>query len=159
LTIDIAPPQQRTKGGTTSRTKPPHDEDGDETKKTDELSPPQPIPVYEHEWKKSKWDEEWTEFCALRAKVAGDRGYDIFLNMDNLFVKQEMKRRKMIPEEIYLQWESAMTLVAMAILSEDKRIGIRLSENENDEIIRPELLLKHFSRVIAPLVIPLMNDI
>ncbi|MHA1495058.1 MAG: hypothetical protein ACTSRQ_13690 [Candidatus Thorarchaeota archaeon] len=162
LTIEIAPPQEKKKGGPSSRIKPPKDESGKDTKKPDELAPPQPIPVYEHQWEDKIWDEKWTEFCALRAKASGEHGYDIYLNMDNLFVKQELKRRKVIPDEIYLQWESAMTLVAMAVLSEDDRIGIKLNgndENDNHENIQPELLLKHVSRVIAPLIIPLMNDI
>jgi hypothetical protein len=160
LIINVEAPQSAKSGGKSSKTKPPNDDEGDETKKTDELSPPQPTLVYKHEWNDPKWDEEWTEFCALRAKASGETGYDLFLNMDNMFIQQELKRRKKkIPEEIYLQWESAMTLVAMAILSQDKRIGINLQNEDNEEPIRPEILLKHVSRVIAPLVIPLMNDL
>ena len=157
--IEVAPAQAGTHGGKKSTSRPPRDKEGNGSKRSDDLSPPQPTPVYRNEWKDPKWDEEWTEFCALRAKRAGEGGFDLFLNMDNHFVDQEIKRRKKrIPEEIYLQWESAMTLVAMAVLSQDRRIGISLVTENSDEI-RPEIVLQHISRVLAPLIIPLMNDI
>ena len=90
--------------------------------------------------------------------ASGEGGYDIYLNMDNIFLKQEIKRRKnKIPEEIQLQWESFMTMLAIAILSKNTRLGLKLGQN--DEEVRPELLLRHVSRLMAPLAISIVNDI
>jgi hypothetical protein len=161
LIVDILPPAEPETGGESSRAKPPGEDNGDSSHRTDQLSPPPIIPVRKPEWSDPKWDEPWTEFCALRAMVSGKEtgGYDIYLNMDNIFLKQEMKRlSKKLPEELDLQWESAMTLIAVAILSKDERIGIRLEKSDGDGL-RPEMLLRHVSRVLAPVIIPLMNDV
>jgi len=56
-----------------------------------------------------------------------------------------------------------MTLIALAVLSEDQRIGINLNKNSDknaiNESIRSDILLQNISRVLAPLVILLMSDI
>ncbi|MCK4567564.1 MAG: hypothetical protein KAU48_09675 [Candidatus Thorarchaeota archaeon] len=156
FTIIVRSPQQPRKGGKSSRRKPPDDDEGEDTKKTDAYDPPQIIAIYRKDW--NTWDESWTDYSALRAMASGEGGYDIYLNMDNIFLKQEIKRRgKKIPVELQVQWESFMTLLAMAILSKNTRLGLKLGQN--DDILRPELLLRHVSRLLAPLAISIVNDI
>jgi len=157
FTIIVKPPQQPRKGGKSSKRKPPDDEEGDETKKPDAYDPPQIIPIQRKDW--NDWDPPWTEYSALRAMASGEgSGYDIYLNMDNIFLKQDIKSRKSkLPEELQLQWESFMTLLAMAILSRNPRLGLKL--DQNDETLRPELILRHVSRLLAPLAISIVNDI
>ena len=158
FTIIVQPPQQSRKSGKSSRRKPPDDVEGEDAKKTDAFDPPQIIPIYRKQW--NDWNEPWTEYSALRAMSSGEveGGYDIYLNMDNIFLKQEIKRRRSkLPEELQLQWESIMTLLAMAILSKNPRLGLKLSQN--DETVRPEQVLRHVSRLIAPLAISIVNDL
>lgn len=158
FTIEVLNPQESQKGGKHSRRKPPNEDEGNDTSTSDAFDPPEIIPIYREDW--NNWDPQWTEYSALRAMSSGTGGgYDIYLNMDNIFLAQEIKsRKKKLPEELKIQWESFMTLIAMAILSKNSRLGMKLSENDEEEP-RPELVLRHVSRLLAPLAISIVNDI
>jgi hypothetical protein len=158
FSIEVLSPQKPHESGERSRVKPPGPEGGEDSETPDEVAPPELIPIYKSDWNDPQWQEPWTEFCALRAMASGEGGYDIYLNMDNLFLKNQIKRRKRrIPEELQYQWESAMTLITMAVLSKDNRIGIKIDDSQENGI-RSELILRQVSKSLAPVIIPLMND-
>ena len=50
-----------------------------------------------------------------------------------------------------------MTLLALAILSKNSLLSSKLGPN--DEEVRPEQLLRHVSRLVAPLAVSMVNDI
>lgn len=130
FSIEVLSPQKPNESGERSRAKPPGTEGGEDSETPDKIAPPELIPIYKSDWNDPQWPEPWTEFCALRAMASGEGGYDIYLNMDNLFFKNQVKRRRRrIPEELQYQWESAMTLITMAVLSKDSRIGIKIGDS------------------------------
>lgn len=109
----------------------------------DSLALPDILAVKKDEWDKYNFNEK----SALKV-VANENSYDFFLNMDNLYLLNELKHIK--KDEINLvesRYKFGLVIIALSILNED-------SENENiDEEV------SKISDKLAPVIIPLISSL
>jgi len=100
---------------------PPSDEAGKDRKKPSQLNIPEPIEILEEDWDKDEYkDFNFDKFSALKVRDGGEeKGYDFFINMDNVYLKHEIKiNNNKIPEKILLtRYSIGMVLIGMSILN------------------------------------------
>ena len=128
------------------------------------LAVPNAIQVYESNW----IDYEFDEFSALKAiydpSSDGSTGqYTYYINMDNFFLRAELKSTKASVEILKAKWLYAMALIAMALLREDKpnsssnRNGSK--EQSHDGDLSPEEKASEAAKAIAPVLLPMIEHL
>jgi len=129
--------------GRNGERKKPSKEGVGKNKEIDSLALPDILTVNKDDWEKYNFDEK----SALKV-VANENSYDFFLNMDNIYLLNELKHTK--KDEINLveaRYKFGLVIIALSILNED-------SENENlDEEV------SKISNKLAPVIIPLISSL
>ncbi|MCK9400665.1 MAG: hypothetical protein M0Q51_11825 [Bacteroidales bacterium] len=147
------------------RRKPPIDKPGNEREIESKGDFPKPIPVYEHEWEKYGFDK----FSALKiidggltTESSGDSSiYDYFINMDNIYLKHELKQVKEEPELIKARFKYSLVLVGLGLiqyfkLKEDTPAKEEIEESEDESI---EQKVFEVSKALAPILLPLIDSL
>ena len=165
--------QNTTNRSSSRRRKPPGKEKGQDRDRPSGIKLPKIKPVWEKDW----YDQTPSPFdkhTALRIKNAGssEEGeddlssnavYDFYINMDNVYLKSELKSAKTEPKLAQAQFKYGMVLLGLAMLQEDienhhqQDYNEEESENGNGESI--EKNVEAFSRAVAPVVIPMINSL
>ncbi|MBT6914992.1 MAG: hypothetical protein HOA38_06085 [Candidatus Marinimicrobia bacterium] len=127
----------------------PGDNDGKDRQKEAGLDIPTPIPIKKEKWDKYGFDRN----SALKVTYAGEGlGYDFFLNMDNVYLKSELRNNnKTDVKMIEARYTYGMTLIGLSLLSYDK--NHKRSENE------PSIEDSIFSSTsaISPVLLPMIG--
>ncbi len=128
------------------------------------LAVPNAIPVYKSNWK----DYGFDEYSALKAiydpSDDGSTGsHTYYINMDNFFLRTELKSAKSNVEILKAKWLYAMALIAMALLRDDKANsssnGNRRKEQGHDGDLSPEEKAFGATKAIAPVLLPMIQHL
>jgi hypothetical protein len=165
-TTPIAPP------------KPPGQKEGKDRELPSGISLPNIVEVQEPEW--GQKDPAFDKYTALRIRISdvesepvdGQDGepeahdvYDFLINMDNVFLKSELKSTSEELEVLKARWKYALVLVGLALLHDEAQNkkyrnqdqNPENSENGNGETI--ETRIERFTKALAPVVLPMINSL
>jgi hypothetical protein len=119
-------------GNPGARRKPPANDPGDEREMPSGIALPNIIPIEEANW--NSVEPAFHKHSALRVRTTdvqdstatgnGDDRHDVFdfiINMDNVFLKSELKSSKDAIELVQKRWQYALVLVGLALLHDDKQ--------------------------------------
>jgi hypothetical protein len=124
---------------------------GNGSKGPDHLNLPPIIPVPQEDWE----DHDFDQYSALSIKHAGNGdSYDFFYNADNTYLKAEQKGSPDDDAEIIeTQYKSALVLIGLAILQQNKGNG---SDSADDDI---EESVSMFTSAISPVLLPMIRSL
>lgn len=176
---EVAPP------GPSDRTRrqPPSNKPGDERELPTGIALPTIIPVFEAEW--GKYDPPFDKHTALRIGITDEQTqpssgssdertdiYDFKINMDNVFLKTELKTAKNEIELTHKRWQYALVLLGLAMLHDDKQKKSKKTEiasNSLDEevdveqsessVLGIEQKVDQLTRALAPVLLPMIESL
>lgn len=118
---------------------------GKDRKKPSGLMLPNIVPVTKDDWDEYGFDRE----TALMVKDSGEDGYDFYVNMDNLYLNNEIKNRpKTDPTILKSQYEYGMVLLSLSLLNSPEK-------DEDDEISIKDRI-GDITKAIAPMLLPMI---
>ncbi|HOE12283.1 MAG TPA: hypothetical protein PLQ35_09230 [bacterium] len=161
-------------GGTDSRREPPSEEEGEGREKPSRIRMPKVILVEEKDW--HNYTPPFDKHTAMIIRNAGTTEedgedsdssilYDFHVNMDNLYLKTELKIPKAEPELVRAQFKYGMVLMGLAFLRDDMEDQRKRSENKEQTEDRNgsgatiEEKVEEFCRAVAPVIIPMINSL
>lgn len=164
----IETPPIETKDRLRHRPKPAGKKEGGERESSGGIDIPKPIEVYENEWEA----REFTKTTALRIKSAGGsegnenaesviNTYDFFINMDNVYLKKELKLAGDNLGIVRSRFKYGLILIGLAILQQDMQKSKKKlppeerEEDNNDEDITKKV--EEFSSAVAPVLLPMID--
>lgn len=156
--IKIDEPQKKTNGRNGRRKKSSSDDTGKNRKKPTYFDIPETIEIRINKWEKHKFDER----SALRVVDIGEgRGYRFYVNMDNIYLKMEMKENSKIePKLLEARFKYGMVLLGISLLDFDskrkKSKKIFYQKNENVSIYEKISL---FSKAVSPTLLPMISSL
>ncbi len=155
-----------------TRRKPPSEKDGDQRETQTKVAMPEIHEVHEYDWDKRK--QKFDKFSALEivqeTADIDESGefkapvYSFWINMDNIFLKTEIKSSKADPEILKARYIYGLVLIGLALIQEDmRREKIRKTaeekESEEDNEITLEQQVYQTSSAIAPVLLPLIESL
>ena len=174
--ISVQPATVPGNGKPGERRKPPSDKKGPDRDAPGGISLPNIVKVEESEWQKK--NPKFDKYTALRVVISDDdvnlnedqehtnggshAAYDFFINMDNIYLKSELKGSKGDPEMVRARWKYGLVLIGMALLHDDIQ-SKKSRETEKDK--RPdqeesiEDKVNWFTRAIGPVILPMINSL
>ena len=141
--------RDNTGGGNGGERKEHHDKDKKGKNKKNGFAMPEIIQVYRDEWDKYEMDQ----YSALRY-VSTDAGGDYYLNMDNMYLLNELKgtKDKNKSELTKARYTYSMTLVAMSVVSYYK------NNKKDNEDVDVESQVAIITTMISPVLIPMLES-
>jgi hypothetical protein len=134
-------PAAHTNGGPGPRRKPPAGEEGDDREVPGGITMPNIIEVPEKDW--DKQSPHFDKHTALRIKNAGETDeatgeakpvYDFYINVDNLYLKTEMKQAKGAePNMLKARFTYGMVLLGLALVQQDEVEKAKKPKTNGDE--------------------------
>lgn len=169
--FDVKEAIEEKSGGKGSR-KPPGDTKGEDRENPTGISLPNIVPVFEAEWEKHT--PAFDKYTALRirtsevASAAAENGngevhdvYDFFINMDNVFLKTELKAAGDEIELVRARWRYSMVLVGLVLLHDEakkpKKKSEEVKEEESGQTI--EKRVERLTRALAPVILPMIESL
>jgi hypothetical protein len=173
-------PEVQPNGTHGTRRKPPVVDPGKEREAPSGIALPNIIPVQEDEW--STHEPPFDKHTALRVRITDDGDpnasapdarqdvYDFLINMDNVFLKSELKSSKDDIELVQKRWQYALVLVGLALLHDDKqRSKVRNAEsktfeNESDKESegaseKIDQRIELMTSALAPVLLPMIDSL
>ncbi|MFZ5993573.1 MAG: hypothetical protein ACOYU4_01100 [Thermodesulfobacteriota bacterium] len=157
-----------------TRRKPAADKNGDEREIPSGIALPQVTEVHEPEWdsKRPPFDK-YTALRIINAGSAGDKDdgaedhdvYDFFINMDNQYLKHEVKTGKHQPDIARARFKYGMVLIGLALLREEidsKKKADTSHDDRNDDRESNgniEDMVDQFTKAIAPVLLPIIDSL
>ena len=129
------------------------------------LALPPLIPIYEPEWESHDFDK------TTALKVVHDPSEDeestgnhtFYINMDNVYLKTELKTTKESPTLVNSRWQYGMVLVGMALLRENSMVELsndaNPESNGGDERMTAEEQVSKVTAAIGPVLLPLIEHL
>ncbi len=170
----LVKPEAVSSGGGGTRRKPPSDDDGKGRDQPAGIVLPNIIEVREDGWSTHGFDR----LTALKIKDAGDfeeNGtshepairYDFFINIDNLYLKTEMKSAKADTRLMKSRFTYGMVLVGLGLLQqemtkEETKGGDSVSERDDDEDRASggiEQRVEKVTKALAPIILPMIESL
>ncbi len=146
--VRVIDPVQRSAGTPGERVRPPGPEGKGNRKAPSGLELPEI-----HEIGRNQWDDKHNKYSALHIEQSGSGGYDFYVNVDNVYLMSEIKARPKKNEKLIReQFKVALTLVGLALLQADRK------ENREEDFTILDRI-DEYTRLIAPIVIPVINDL
>ena len=112
--------------------------------------------VYRDKWPQFSFDE----FAAIKMRSGEEDNIDIFINMDNLFLKNEIARRKNLNSDTLKNWfKYGLALLAMGMLFQLRK------DKEDAEDQTNGILANHFKTIekacqgIAVVIVPVLAQL
>lgn len=159
--------QQRTAPGPRKR-RPDAEPEGDTEKRPAGISIPEPTPVHKDEWEKHGMDR----FSAMRAIIGeavaegespGIGAYDLFINMDNDYLRAEQKAHAKNAQMIQYRYKFGMTLAAITAIryATDRQTTAAQTAPDSEEgegpSWTPEQLVAAATDALAPALLPMVD--
>lgn len=155
-----------------NRRKPPSNDDGEEREQLTGISLPNIIEVHEEEWSLYNFDKT----TALRIKDAGEADqndtseltttrYDFFINVDNLFLKTEIKSTKSDAPLLRARFTYGMVLIGLGLLQQELTDEAAQNENlddgdsDDDKPNGIEDKVEQVSKALAPIMLPMIESL
>lgn len=147
------------------RRKPPSDKEGKDRERPTGISLPNIKIVKEEEW--NNYEPPFTKYTALRVKLdIGEDGktiYDFFINIDNIYLKAELKSSALDPDLMRARFKYGMVLLGLALLHDYEESKKQLIENGDSEDesknINIEDKIEEFTKAVAPVLIPMISTL
>jgi hypothetical protein len=166
--------EQQAHGNNSDRRKPPSKEKGEDRERPSGIKLPNVILVKEKDWENQS--PPFDKYTSMRIRNAGSTGeneedsassivYDFYINMDNLYLKAELKSTRAEPDLVRAQFKYGMVLLGLAMLQQDiedhrsKSDNEEESERENGNGLTIEKKVAEFTRAVAPVVIPMISSL
>ena len=150
--INITEEMRKGPGGTGGRREPSSNEEGDETEKKSFLNLPNIREVRKNEWEIYKFDK----FSALQVFDSGEKGYDFYVNMDNIYLLTEKKESTHVDSKLLdARYKYGLVLIGLAILKDNK------TEVQDDLDNGEDIYVKIFniSRTLSPFLLPMISSL
>jgi hypothetical protein len=176
FSIDVLPESLPHGGGHGERHKPPTKEKGQEREAPSGINLPNIVPIYEADWPSQ--NPPFDKYTALRvgitdtptnAEGGNSNGeshdiYDFKINMDNLFLKSELKTGGDEIEMIRARWRYGLVLIGLALLhdeNQEKKTRADAEEPSQEEETGEsiESRVERFTRAIAPVLLPMIDSL
>jgi hypothetical protein len=174
--VKVKPPSEPS-GTSSTRRKPPAKNPGNDRDATSGITLPNIIKVQEPDWEKQS--PPFDKYTSLRIKDAGapeanghSNGeekptvYDFYVNMDNLYLRSEMKPSSADAELLRNRFIYGNVLLGLALLHQEEldkkaRSERKTEEKEEDEEtqINIEDRVAQFTRAIAPVLLPMVESL
>jgi len=159
--------------GTRRDRKPPSEDKGKDRELPSGISLPNITEVYEDQW--DKQDPPFDKFTALRVKTVieeeetqngGEKEvYDFYINMDNLYLKHELKVTRQDDRIVRTKYRDGMVLVGLALLREDKISSKKSEDDEEEGHERDDVeesisdRIEQFTKAISPILLPMIDNL
>lgn len=160
-------------GGKGGRRKPPSNEEGREREQPSGIAFPKIVDVLEDEW--SDKDPPFDKFTALRVRNVGEANgngddnnhlvYDFYVNIDNFYLKTELKAWKREPEILRARFRFGLVLLGLGMLQEHSRLirngNDQEAENDNnrDSNMDIEREVETVTRAVSPILLPMIDSL
>jgi hypothetical protein len=144
---------------------------------------PHIIPIYEKEW--GNYTPPFDKQTALRIGITDeqepnssaneDDRHDVFdfkINMDNVFLKTELKNSKNEVELVHKRWQYALVLVGLALLHDDRQqrkdnhgnnngadSAVRDMEDDEEETENIDDKVARLTIALAPVLLPMIETL
>jgi len=155
--------EQETNGTNGHRKNPPSDKPGDDRQKESYLDVPNVIEIRKEDWDKSDYKEfKFNELSALKVRSGGEgNGYDFFINMDNAYLKTEMKGdTKTDPAILEARYKFGMVLLGISILDfEENRQKMKKAKESNDNGPSVYEQISLLTDAISPTLLPMIASL
>lgn len=168
---EMAPPPP----GHGERRKPPSQEMGEKRETPAGISLPKIVLVSESDW--NRHNPPFDKFTALRVGVSdvpeGNGSaedakshdvYDFKINMDNLFLRSELKTAGDEVKLVQARWQYSLVLVGLALLHDDAQkkktkaeTADHREEEEDEENIEAKIGI--FTKALAPVLLPMIDSL
>jgi hypothetical protein len=140
------------KGG--KRKRPDSEDEGEEVERPSYLDLPNVTKVRRSEWGKYGFDAE----SALKV-VDSDKGYDFFVNMDNIHLQTEQKVTSTIdPKLLEARYEYGMVLIGLAFLRDSKCSNNKERDTTSDDMDICDKII-YVTRAISPILLPMISGL
>lgn len=137
----------KNKGKPGKRVSPPGGK-GKNRKTTQMLAMPEVQEINKDKWESHQFDKE----SALSVLDNGEGGYDFFINVDNLYLRAEIKNKTNLePEILKSQYKFGMVLIGLGLLNS--------FEKEDDEEVDIDKEIRKVSKAIAPILLPMISNL
>ena len=162
-------------GSAGERRKPPAGEAGDDREVPGGIALPNIIPVYEKDW--DAQTPAFDKYTALQIKNAGDDSaqngdakpvFDFYVNMDNLYLKTEIKPAHRDPEVTRARFTYGLVLLGLALVQEHEAAKAKAKKADAEEEEREEedegeanieRRVAEFTRAVAPVLLPMIESL
>lgn len=144
--------------GVIGKRKPPQTKDeGEEVEKSTYLALPNVREV-----RKEEWMEPYLCFnkeSSLKVIDNGEKGYDFFINMDNIHLLTELKIFSSEKDEKLLnsRYKYGMVLIGIALLNESRSKKEENLDSEDNEDIFSKII--YVTKVISPVLLPMISSL
>lgn len=159
------------------RPKPPSDEEGKGRELPSGISLPYIVEVEEAKW--NDHNPPFNKYTALRIMITdassepipGRNGetethdvYDFLINMDNVFMKSELKPTGEEVEVLKARWKYGLVLVGLALLHDEVQSKKAKKENDSENLEESNgdgvaSQVERFTRALAPILLPMINSL
>lgn len=164
--ISVIKPASKS-GGSGKRSNPPSEKEGQSRETSGKIALPQIHRVKEEDW--AIKDPPFDKYTSLRIKRVGDDvsnngndAYEFFVNVDNVYLKSELKTTKSDVSLVCAKFVFGMVLLGLGLLqghAEAKKIG---KDNDGDELedgMPIEEQVESTTRALAPVLLPMIEEL
>jgi len=120
---------------------------------------PEVIEVRESDWPNHSFSEK----SACKIVQENDGSYTFYVNIDNLYLRHEMKYSKDDPSLMKAKFKYGNVLVGLALIQDDRQNGEgpnaseERADGENDDHVPIESRVLQTTRALGPFLIPMIN--
>jgi len=166
----VKPEAPPTTGGG-GRRNPPSNDDGKGREQPSGITIPEPIEVSEDDWAKHGFDK----FTALTIKDSGEDApdgthqknvnrFDWFINVDNCYLKLDMKSGKVDVALLKARFKCAMVLVGLGLLQQEMTRPAMKEDDANGDDEKDvgdgiESRVERVTRALAPIMLPMIDSL
>lgn len=160
-------------GGKGKRKKPAGKISGDDREVPSGIQLPNIISIREEDWEKQT--PPFDKYSALRIKNAGQSEqdtddteeqdvYDFYVNIDNIYLKSELKASRVDPDITRARFKYGMVLMGLALLQQHAQREKREIEDEESEVSENgsesiEVKVEAFSKAVASIIVPMITSL
>lgn len=155
-------------GGNGKRRKRPSKKRGQDREQQSGLQLPNIVDVHEDEW-----GNDFDKYSALRVKNTGsidvdesshngeENAYDFFVNIDNVYLKSELKSGYEDAEVVRARFRYGVVMVGLAMIQdftrEQRNEGA--SDNDDEEPVDIEEQVFRVTKAISPVILPIIESL
>ncbi|OQX50388.1 hypothetical protein B5M47_03815 [candidate division CPR3 bacterium 4484_211] len=152
--ILVGAPKKINNGGKGERRPPADDKKGEDRKQPLYLDLPNIIEVRREEWEKYNFKED----DALRVKDTGEGGYDFYVNMDNAYLKTEIKGNvKVDPRLLEARFKYGIVLVGISLLEFFEKRNKK--EGDGNDLSSTYDKIANFTKGLSPVLLPMISSL
>ncbi len=154
----------KSNGSSGERKSPPaEDKKGKDRQKESYLSMPNVVEIRQKDWDSEDYKEfNFDQYSALKVRGAGEEnGYDFFINMDNSYLKTEMKGiTQTDPKILEARYNYGMILLGISILNfEENRNKNKKEDNSNGNTISVYDQISRLTEAVSPTLLPMIASL